>query len=179
MRFVASLCLEMLEGSLSLTILGPLWLRCSVYPEIPEQDCEPLPGGKLINGIVCSAKSIVIETKSGCVSGFPHYHSEGMVCANHMTSTEAYCSYDVGPGACARCKLGRRSGVKGTYSVGEDELAAEDFGGGAQGELMTFHERMLNKVVGDKLGLYLPRDAQGPGTKPTRRLLAAGLRIEY
>jgi hypothetical protein len=44
---------------------------------------------------------------------------------------------------------------------------------------MTFHERMLNKVVGDKLGLYLPRDAQGPGTKPTCRLLAAGLRIEY
>ena len=29
--------------------------------------------------------------------------SEGAVCANDGTATEAYCSYDVGPKACARC----------------------------------------------------------------------------
>jgi hypothetical protein len=54
---------------------GSSLLRCSVYLEIPEKDCEPLPGSKLINGIVCSAKSTVIETKNGCVSGFPHQYS--------------------------------------------------------------------------------------------------------
>ena len=106
-----------------------------------------------------------------------------MVCANARTSTEAYCSYDVGPGvhilksaldiwtlhskytraltfenlcqACARCKSERRSGVQGTYSAGDRELAGEDSGGGAQGELITFHERMLNKVMGDKFGVLL------------------------
>ena len=38
-----------------------------------------------------------------CVPGEPHFDPEGSVCANDGTPEEAYCSYDVGPSACARC----------------------------------------------------------------------------
>ena len=40
---------------------------------------------------------------NGCVAGAPHYDSEGSVCGNDGQATEAYCSYDVSPTACAYC----------------------------------------------------------------------------
>ena len=55
-----------------------------------------------INGITCP-QSQVIVVDNNCVSGSPHFDPEGSVCANDGLETEAYCSYDVGPSACARC----------------------------------------------------------------------------
>ena len=40
-----------------------------------------------------------------CVTGYPHYDPEGVVCANDGDpDEEAYCSYDLGPSVCAYCK---------------------------------------------------------------------------
>jgi len=39
-----------------------------------------------------------------CVTGYPHYDPEGVVCANDGDpDEEAYCSYDLGPSVCAYC----------------------------------------------------------------------------
>ena len=60
-----------------------------------------LPGvfaGPIIDGVECA--NVVMVNQYGCD---PDYDEEGMVCANDNMPTEAYCSYDVGEYACARC----------------------------------------------------------------------------
>ena len=60
-----------------------------------------------INGMACPAASVVIvddSTNGSCISDpHPHYDPEGMVCADDSTPNEAYCTYALGPNACARC----------------------------------------------------------------------------
>jgi len=60
------------------------------------------PTSSTINGITCPQSQIIV-VDNDCVSGAPHFDPEGAVCANDGLETEAYCSYDVGPSACARC----------------------------------------------------------------------------
>merc|ERR1712203_1246061 len=54
----------------------------------------------IINGEICS-DWVVVE--NNCVQGSPDYDEEGQVCAHDGEWNEAYCSYDVGASACARC----------------------------------------------------------------------------
>ena len=56
-----------------------------------------------VNGRPCPVEHIVVENEGGCIPGDPHFDPEGAVCVNDGKSNEAYCSYDVGPTACARC----------------------------------------------------------------------------
>mmetsp|Transcript_45085 Transcript_45085/g.88224 ORF Transcript_45085/g.88224 Transcript_45085/m.88224 type:complete len:233 (+) Transcript_45085:118-816(+) len=44
-----------------------------------------------------------VKVSNDCVPGEPHFDPEGAVCANDETRYEAYCSYGVGPNACAYC----------------------------------------------------------------------------
>ena len=69
------------------------------------KDCAAIgEGGKLfVNGLLCAMEDIVVEDADQCIRGAPHYDAEGAVCANDGTATEAFCSYDVGSKACARC----------------------------------------------------------------------------
>ena len=57
-------------------------------------------GGVTINGQNCSMGNVVVESE-GCTPLDP----EGAVCANDGTANEAFCSYEVGSSACARCSL--------------------------------------------------------------------------
>merc|ERR1712115_209918 len=57
----------------------------------------------MINGVPCSSFNVEIVA-NWCVPKSPHFDQEGDVCANDGTSTEAYCSYQVGDDACAYCK---------------------------------------------------------------------------
>jgi len=63
-----------------------------------------LPDG-VINGADCDGADIVI-VGDWCIPGEPHFDPEGAVCANDETRYEAYCSYGVGPNACAYCDNG-------------------------------------------------------------------------
>merc|ERR1719361_1824329 len=56
-----------------------------------------------INGMPCSLSDAVYVSDSECISGSPHYDSEGDVCANDGQWNEAYCSYELGDSACAYC----------------------------------------------------------------------------
>jgi len=47
--------------------------------------------------------SNVIIVGDWCFPGDPHYDPEGSVCENDGEFNEAYCSYDIGPNACAYC----------------------------------------------------------------------------
>ena len=69
------------------------------------KDCAAIGEGRklLINGRPCAMEDIVVEDADQCIRGAPHYDAEGAVCANDGTATEAFCSYDVGSKACARC----------------------------------------------------------------------------
>ena len=58
-----------------------------------------------INGNPCSLQQVV-TVDNGCNPAAPDYDAEGMVCANDGTPQEAYCSYDLGVNACARCAPG-------------------------------------------------------------------------
>ena len=60
--------------------------------------CEPT----VINGKDCPAANVVLSDNT-CIVGDPHYDPEGMICDNDGTPEEMYCSYGVGPTACARC----------------------------------------------------------------------------
>ena len=63
-----------------------------------------LPGvfaGPIIDGVECA--NVVVVDQYGCNPYSPDYDGEGVVCANDNTPDEAYCSYDVGEYACARC----------------------------------------------------------------------------
>jgi len=46
----------------------------------------------------------IVEVGDNCIPGKPHFDPEGAVCDNDGKSNEAYCSYDVGPNACAYCE---------------------------------------------------------------------------
>jgi len=54
----------------------------------------------IVNGEECSN---VVVVSNLCVSGSPHFDSEGDVCANENQPNEAYCSYGIGQDACAYC----------------------------------------------------------------------------
>jgi len=60
--------------------------------------------GSFINGVECMFPEIIGDY---CEAGDPNFDVEGMVCANDGTKYEAYCSYEIGPNACARCKMER------------------------------------------------------------------------
>ena len=65
-------------------------------------DCVAIGEGRKLSvkGQLCAMEDIVVEDRcQPALQGDP----EGMVCANEGTASEAYCSYDVGPNACARC----------------------------------------------------------------------------
>ena len=75
------------------------------------KDCAAIGEGRklLINGRPCAMEDIVVEAAYQCqpvLQGDP----EGMVCANEGTASEAYCSYNVGERACARCTTALSSG---------------------------------------------------------------------
>ena len=70
-----------------------------------------------VKGQLCAMEDIVVEAAYQCqpvLQGDP----EGMVCANEGKASEAYCSYDVGPNACARC-----TNSTAALSSGGDSLA--------------------------------------------------------
>lgn len=69
-------------------------------------------GDKIINGLSCPLNQVAV-VNHGCVRGAPAFNPEGWVCANSGSSSEAYCSYDVGPSACAWCESngGTASGI--------------------------------------------------------------------
>merc|ERR1719265_1192246 len=54
----------------------------------------------MINGQTCSSAVVINQH---CVPGAPDYDPEGAVCGNDGQPDEAYCSYSVGPTACAYC----------------------------------------------------------------------------
>ena len=68
-------------------------LLCSVLFFLPGVFADPI-----IDGVECA--NVVVVAPNGCD---PDYDEEGMVCANDDMPDEAYCSYDVGDYACARC----------------------------------------------------------------------------
>merc|ERR1739842_82538 len=74
----------------------------------------------LINGVPCSSSNVEIVA-NWCVPKSPHFDQEGDICANDGTSTEAYCSYQVGDDTCAYCKDPSKSDVPK-----EDDVGAED-----------------------------------------------------
>merc|ERR1719361_3190065 len=51
----------------------------------------------------CSLAYVVFVYDSECNSTYPHFDSEGDVCANDGQWNEAYCSYELGDSACAYC----------------------------------------------------------------------------
>ena len=69
------------------------------------KDCAAIGEGRklLINEQFCAMEDIVVEDADQCIRGAPDNYAEGAVCANDGTATEAFCSYDVGSKACARC----------------------------------------------------------------------------
>ena len=69
------------------------------------KDCAAIGDGRklLINEQFCAMEDIVVEDADQGIRGDPQYDAEGAVCANDGTATEAFCSYDVGSKACARC----------------------------------------------------------------------------
>jgi len=59
--------------------------------------------GGIVDGEYCCKPKIVDH--HACVTGYPDYDQEGVVCANDGDpDEEAYCSYDLGPSVCAYCK---------------------------------------------------------------------------
>jgi len=87
----------------------------------------------IINGQPCPPDAILVENND-CLAGAPHFDPEGMVCANDGTPSEAYCSYHVGPSACARC-LQTASTASGTGSGSLPDYMLDDgaSGSGADG----------------------------------------------
>jgi len=61
-----------------------------------------LPPTTEVNGEICGGEVVIVSTDN-CVPGEPHFDQEGSVCRNDDQWDEAYCSYDVGPTACAYC----------------------------------------------------------------------------
>ena len=72
-------------------------------------------GYKIIDGKPCPLDQVAVESND-CIRGAPDFNEEGWVCANAGSSSEAYCSYDVGLSACARCK--DTGGTAGGISAG-------------------------------------------------------------
>jgi hypothetical protein len=70
---------------------------------------------KIIDGKPCPLDQVAVVSNA-CVRGAPDFNEEGWVCANAGSSSEAYCSYDVGLSACARCK--DTGGTAGGISAG-------------------------------------------------------------
>jgi hypothetical protein len=58
---------------------------------------------KTVLGRPCPARDVVVESQFTCNASQPS-NAEGTVCANAGLSSEAYCSYGVGPTACASCE---------------------------------------------------------------------------
>jgi len=71
-------------------------------PAVGDENAEGQLATVMVNGKPC-ASSAVHVVGDHCVSGYPHYDFEGMVCANDGEWNEAYCSYAVGDSACAYC----------------------------------------------------------------------------
>ena len=97
---------------------GDIWndsgFKCYMY-----DGCAAIGEGRklTVKGQLCAMEDIVVEAAYQCqpvLQGDP----EGMVCANEGTASEAYCSYNVGERACARCKSSTA-----TLSSGGDSLA--------------------------------------------------------
>jgi hypothetical protein len=79
-------------------------VRCGVGAP-PAAPAAPAPAGSAsltIQGRKCST---VERVHDNCVptAGSPGFQPDGSVCDGLGTDREAYCSYDVGPTACARC----------------------------------------------------------------------------
>ena len=104
--------------------------------------------GQMVNGNVCPEANIVIEDADYCNTGFPDYDHEGMICANDGSATQAYCSYDVGPKACARCSSERRANA----------LTGKGPGGSEQLKLRALHERIMKNIAFGKLGAFRERE---------------------
>jgi hypothetical protein len=77
--------------------------NCNRYNELDRLDGSG-QSGATINGQFCPGSDIVV-LGDGCVPGPPHYDPEGMECGG------GYCSYEVGPNACARCDSGMGGGA--------------------------------------------------------------------
>ena len=71
----------------------------------------PIRATVTINGNPCSLQQ-VITVDNECNPAAPDYDAEGMVCANDGTPQEAYCSYNVGVNACARCAPGIQEALR-------------------------------------------------------------------
>ena len=65
--------------------------------------------------------NVVVESED-CVQSAPHFDPEGAVCANDGTANEAYCSYEVGLSACARCDVGDEPSVSACPHFGPQNL---------------------------------------------------------
>ena len=59
----------------------------------------------VINGADCDKADVVIVDEHACIPEKPYNDQEGTVCANDGGINEAYCSYGIGPNACAYCKI--------------------------------------------------------------------------
>jgi len=71
------------------------------FSPVEDLTSEPTAGScQFVNGEECCNVDVV--DPSGCIA-VDNQDPEGMVCANRGLPNEAYCSYDVGPTACARC----------------------------------------------------------------------------
>ena len=97
---------------------GDIW-NDSGFKCYMDDGCAAIGEGRKLSvkGQLCAMEDIVVEAAYRCqpvLQGDP----EGMVCANEGTASEAYCSYNVGERACARCKSSTA-----TLSSGGDSLA--------------------------------------------------------
>ena len=97
---------------------GDIW-NDSGFKCYMDDGCAAIGEGRklTVKGQLCAMEDIVVEAAYRCqpvLQGDP----EGMVCANEGTASEAYCSYNVGERACARCKSSTA-----TLSSGGDSLA--------------------------------------------------------
>ena len=97
---------------------GDIW-NDSGFKCYMDDGCAAIGEGRklTVKGQLCAMEDIVVEAAYRCqpvLQGDP----EGMVCANEGTASEAYCSYNVGKRACARCKSSTA-----TLSSGGDSLA--------------------------------------------------------
>ena len=100
---------------------GDIW-NDSGFKCYMDDGCAAIGEGRklTVKGQLCAMEDIVVEdaVQFECIREAPHYDAEGMVCANEGTASEAYCSYNVGERACARCKSSTA-----TLSSGGDSLA--------------------------------------------------------
>lgn len=91
---------------------------------IDEQKAE-IEGEDFESGIIKGQQcDTAIVTVNKCNKGSPDFDKEGHICANDGTPTEAYCSYDFAPDACAYCFEEPDTGVDGgsTMSKALDKL---------------------------------------------------------